>query len=319
MRSTSAMTLVELLVVLAIIGLLAAILLPAVLAARSAAQRTSCANNLRQLGIALHNHVAAQQRFPPGRGTPFPRIFSAQAFLLSYHEQESLRQRIDFKAPPQSFTTLDSTYDGSQNHAAATSIVTLFLCPSDPAQGRVAGSVYGGTSYAANAGSGTVRYGSLQNGDGVFYTGSWTRLRDILDGVSNTAAFAERPLGEGDGAEASPERPEPLMLELPGDPDPTPTVCATPASGHWYTQRGAKWIVGNYGNTLYNHSYPPNARLWDCMNEKQQQALTAARSLHPGGVTVVLCDGSTRFVTDTIDLAVWRALSTRAGGEVTAP
>ena len=88
------------------------------------------------------------------------------------------------------------------------------------------------------------------------------------------------------------------------------------AAGNSYGERGAKWIIGNYGNTLYNHYYAPNSSEWDCMNITQQMGLTAARSLHPGGVTTLFCDGSVQFIDDDDDLEVWRGLATRAQGEV---
>lgn len=314
MRSPRGFTLIELLVVMAILGVLVALLLPAVAAAREAARRTWCSDNLRQIGLALHHHASVYQYLPAGRGTPLPVIFSAQARLLPFVEQEPVRKLIDFTDAPAPIDTPTIVYDGARNHAAATSLVALFTCPSDPASGRVGHSVYGGTNYVANAGSGTLAYGRLQNADGVFYAASKTRFADITDGTSNTAAFAERTLGTG-SPDADLQRPESLILELPGGSDTTPTACAAPASGLWYTARGEKWIVGNYGNSLYNHYYAPNATHWDCMNTQQQKALMAARSYHPGGVTVLVCDGSVHFVADTIELAVWRGLSTRAGGE----
>jgi prepilin-type processing-associated H-X9-DG protein len=83
----------------------------------------------------------------------------------------------------------------------------------------------------------------------------------------------------------------------------------------WNHERGAKWIVGNYGNTLYNHALAPNSKTTDCLNATQQRGLMAARSGHKGGVNVVLCDSSVRFVADSVAIAVWRATATRAGGE----
>jgi prepilin-type processing-associated H-X9-DG protein len=106
------------------------------------------------------------------------------------------------------------------------------------------------------------------------------------------------------------------MLELPGGTDPTPAACAAPAAGGWNPERGAKWIVGNYGNTLYNHALPPNPAGWDCTNATQQKGRFGARSRHPGGVNVLFCDGSVRFVADGVDPEGWRALATRSGGEV---
>jgi len=87
--------------------------------------------------------------------------------------------------------------------------------------------------------------------------------------------------------------------------------------GAFSAKRGAKWIDGHYGNTLYNHYYTPNPRTWDCGNGSHNKGLSTARSYHAGGVNVLLADGSVRFVSDSVDLAtVWRPLATRIVGEV---
>ena len=91
---------------------------------------------------------------------------------------------------------------------------------------------------------------------------------------------------------------------------------ATRRSGTWSASRGGKWIDGHYGNTLYNHYYTPNPRTWDCGNGSHNKGLSTARSYHSGGVNLLLADGSVRFVRNTIDLAAWRAMATRQGGEV---
>jgi prepilin-type processing-associated H-X9-DG protein len=184
-------------------------------------------------------------------------------------------------------------------------VVKPYLCPADVTE-RVPGSPFGATSYAANAGSGTVDSGSLTNADGVFFLGSTIRVADLLDGTSNTVAFSERTLGPGI---VTPDRAR-LILEVPAI-----SGCAS-ATGSWNPERGAKWILGNYGNTLYNHALPPNSRTdHDCMDFRQQRGRFSARSNHPGGVQVLLCDGSVRFVSDGIEPSAWRGLSTRAGGE----
>jgi prepilin-type N-terminal cleavage/methylation domain-containing protein len=315
MRQTfrTAFTLIELLLVLAIIAVLIGLLLPAVQKVREAAARVKCANNLKQLGVALHNYHGANGCFPPGRGTPMPAIFSVHSYLLPYLEQDNLGHRIDFSAPPATFSLGNGfVYDGSVNFPAATTSVGFFLCPSDVVD-RVLSSPYGATSYAANAGSGAVSAGSLASADGVFYQGSAVRFTDLFDGSSNTAAFSERLLG--DGRDKPPADSHRQMRIIPGGDAPVPAACTESAAGSWYGERGAKWIMGNYGNTLYNHFYRPNAPDWDCLNTQQQAAITAARSQHPGGVNVLACDGGVHFVTEAVQMDLWRGLATRAGGE----
>jgi len=106
------------------------------------------------------------------------------------------------------------------------------------------------------------------------------------------------------------------MLEIAGGADPTEVACATGSSGNWYPARGEKWITGNYGNTIYNHYYPPREDRWDCMNIQQQKAFTTARSNHRNVVNTLLCDGSVRAVQQDLGIAIWRSLASRAGGEV---
>ena len=130
--------------------------------------------------------------------------------------------------------------------------------------------------------------------DGVFFTASAVRLEDVSDGTSGTALFAERPLGGGTG-DTDPRR---VMTELPGATDPTPAACASGSALN--PERGGKWIVGNYGNTLYNHADRPNPPTPDCTNATQQKGRMAARSLHAGLAVVGFADGSVRCVSDAI-------------------
>ena len=309
-------TIVELLTVIAIIAMLIALLLPAVQSAREAARGVSCQNNLKQIGIALHNIHSVQRHFPPGRGAPFPRVFSTQAFLLPYCE-EPVGDTLDFSSPPTTFTlTSGKLLDGSPNRHAAEAFIPLFACPSDGTEGRVPGSSFGGTNYVANAGSGTAEFGSLNGADGVFYSGSKVSVGDIVDGTSHTVAFSERTLGAGSPVdeEAVPD-PRRSIWEISDASEPTPQVCSSTNAGTWYGERGAKWIIGNYGNTLYNHYYRPNAPEWDCMNITQRFGLMSARSYHPGGVSILRCDGSVELIGDDIELDVWQALATRNGEE----
>lgn len=313
----SAFTLVELLVVVAVIGVLVALLLPAVQAAREAARRIQCSNNEKQLVLSLHNFHDAHQRFPSGRGAPLPVVFSAQAYLLPYLESENLENLIDFDSAPTTFSIPGQTFDGSVNYPAATTVVPTFLCPSDGGEGRVPGLAFGATNYVANAGSGAWQLGNLRDADGVFFLGSAISFRDLIDGSSHTAAFSERLLGNGQPVASSNRvTMQRLMWERSGGTDPTPADCTATAGGSWFAERGGKWILGNYGNTIYNHYYPPNSSQWDCMNMQQQKALATARSLHPGGVLAAFCDGSVRFVEESIALTAWHAISTRNQGEV---
>ena len=311
-------TLIELLVVIAIIALLIGLLLPAVQKVREAAARAACGNNLKQIGLALHNYHSVNRKFPPGRTSPLPSIFSVHTFILPYLEQDAVFGLIDFTRAPATFTGGDGTvYDGARNLPAASTSIRGFLCPSDPAGGVIPGSGYGATNYAANAGSGDLSFGTLTKADGVFFLDSAIALTDLVDGSAHTVAFSERLLGNG-AVDSSVVDGRLQMLMLPGATDTTPTACAAPSGGTWFGDRGAKWIAGNYGNALYNHYYPPNAAPWDCLNTAQQKALTAARSKHPGGVLMLACDGSVRFVGNAVPAATWHALATRAGGEAVA-
>jgi prepilin-type processing-associated H-X9-DG protein/prepilin-type N-terminal cleavage/methylation domain-containing protein len=312
MRSRSALTLIELLVVIAIVGVLVALLLPAVQAAREAARRTHCTNNLKQIGLGLHNHIAAKRALPPGRGRPFPYVFSVHAAMLPFLEGGNLEDLIDYSAPPLTF----GAYSGAKNERAAQTRVELFLCPSD--LGAIADNAFGPNNYVGNVGSGTVNNGSIKASDGPFYDGSHVNLKKIIDGTVHTAAFSESTLGNGKVSTGTvPSEPGFEVLELSGGTATTPALCEA-GSGTWSGVRGAKWINGHFGDTLYNHFYTPNSERWDCGNASHNFGLTAARSRHPGGVMTLYCDGHVEFTADEVDLAVWRAVSTCAMGENTA-
>lgn len=312
--SRRAFTLIELLVVIAIIAILIGLLLPAVQKVRESANRLKCENNLKQLGLAMHNYESAHQEFPQGRNQ-FPKVVSAPARLLAFVEQENLQKLVNY----------DGTLADPQNVVASKTRVGLFVCPSDPANGQVRGMTDFGTNYVACNGTGLlldsagnlVGYAKIPDGNGIFAQ-TPVRIADITDGTSNTAAFSESTLGNGlvPPTGSAPPDPRLVILEVPGGNDPTPADCDG-MNGAWAANRGGQWINGHFGNTLYNHYYTPNPTgKWDCGNGSHNKALSTARSYHSGGVNVLLADGSVRFVRDTIQLATWRALATRAGGEV---
>ena len=310
-------TLIELLVVIAIIAILIALLLPAVQQAREAARRTQCRNNLKQIGLAMHNYESSFTVFPMARTLPFPFVFSPQARILPYVDQGNLHNLVNFNDAPLNFG-IPGMPDGSTNLTAAKTKLSLFLCPSDI--GSIPGNEYGPLNYVANVGTGLISAGDIDQGEGMFVTNSRLGFRNLTDGTSNTAAFSESLVGDGQTPSGStPSDYRRGMYEVTsGSPPtvPTPALCTAASSGSWNGQRAAKWINGHYGDALYNHFLTPNSKTWDCDNEYHNMALLAARSMHTGGVHVGLCDGSVKFVSDSIDLTIWRALATRAGGEV---
>ncbi|HZZ77375.1 MAG TPA: DUF1559 domain-containing protein [Gemmataceae bacterium] len=323
MRSRRAFTLIELLVVIAIIAILIALLVPAVQKVREAASRIQCTNNLKQIGLALHSYHDATKAFPEARD-PYPFAFSPQAHLLQYIDQGSVWSMIDFTGANGATTT----YKGV-NAAPAIIKVPVFNCPSDVGavyggNGAVAGIVYGGTNYSSCTGTGKntvtgVINGDYATGDGVFLLAPAgpTRMITITDGTSNTAAFSESVYGNG-AANLSPAPsgtidPNALAIDIAGGGSTDLANCA--ATTTYTGQRGDRWINGGYLSTAYNHFATPNSSTLDCLNTSNNMGLKTARSRHPGGVNLLLCDGSVRFVTNSISLSTWQALATRAGNE----
>jgi prepilin-type N-terminal cleavage/methylation domain-containing protein/prepilin-type processing-associated H-X9-DG protein len=324
-------TLIELLVVIAIIAVLIALLLPAVQMAREAARRTQCKNHLKQIALALHTYESTHRVFPPN-GATAQYSYSPQAQLLPFIEQANLQRLIDFNQPLVIGSGGPGSFINPIIRPAAETVVPVFLCPSDG--GPVldidaSGIVLAGTNYMANAGSGTgwncylappPTQPGWSGNDGLFWNGSKVKISDITDGTSNTIAFGETLFGlkngsmpltdhrrqTASGGSGSPRSKTAETLDAEGASHP-------PSANHG-SARAVSWIRGTAQNVMFNGYLPPNAKRPDVAFHGE--GLLSTRSMHPGGVNVALCDGGVRFVGDTINLAVWRALFTRAGGEV---
>jgi prepilin-type N-terminal cleavage/methylation domain-containing protein/prepilin-type processing-associated H-X9-DG protein len=329
--SRRGVTLVEILVVVGLIAVLAGILLPSLQAARESVRRTSCSNNLRQLGLALAAYESATGRYPAGAESRewsgnrrFPHQFfrwSALAHLAPYFEEETLFAELDLKVPL--FTGFGSNAISNQNRAAVARSVPLFLCPSD--RGRPVSPVFGPTNYAVCTGSGGEG-GTPFETDGLFFINSETRARTVSDGLSKTVAFSESTLGEGPTASADPAAANPATAYAFIFFTPlTDERCGNARNWNFTDLRGFSWANGEYRTTLYNHQRSPNDAAIDCiaalMTTPDLAKLyagygwRAARSRHPGGVNLTFADAAVRFIDDAVDPAVWKAAATRAGGE----
>jgi prepilin-type N-terminal cleavage/methylation domain-containing protein len=329
-------TLIELMVVIAIITILVALLLPAVQSAREAARRASCTYNLAQLGIALHGYDNAHQVLPYGRlrseWDGEGRCYSGLAMLLPYLDQRGIYNAINVRLNP------DVAADGSPAEENTTALffhIQVFVCPSDL---RIRPPAGGEHNYVLNTGSTypiSPRNPSGVPVTGVFFENSAVRLADIADGTSTTVAISEttRSNPAGPSVWAGATVPDALVLTegsngttvAPELTDPG-VQCAAPGL-LLRPERGSHWLVGSPGNTLYNHMRPPNSSLPDCRGgiaaSNGTNALwdvlshdVAARSYHPGGVNALNCDGSVRFLKNSIGSSTFSALGTRGYGEM---
>jgi prepilin-type processing-associated H-X9-DG protein len=304
------MTLVELLVVIAIVGVLVALLMPAVQGARESSRRTSCINNMRQLGLAAHHHHEVHRKFPTGaristdvEGRP-TRGTNLFVEMLLYFEQDNLHRRWD--------------YEDNRNNVAGgpgatqAQIIEILLCPTDPLPGRVMESTaatwprnppwslgfYGMSSYGGNAGKrsnpGAPPFSISR--DGIFCLDSSVCLKDITDGSSRTLLFGERF-----HEDAEFDRLKPNLL---------PGVGSIGGMGRWgyVADVGATVHVTLHTPVTINYQTPPGA-------VQLEDRVCAFGSGHPRGANFAFADGSARFVAEELPLENLQALSTRAGEE----
>jgi prepilin-type N-terminal cleavage/methylation domain-containing protein/prepilin-type processing-associated H-X9-DG protein len=289
-RKPRGFTLVELLVVIAIIGMLVALLLPAVQAAREAARRVQCSNNLRQMGIALHNYHDTRTTFPSGMSWPNRMFWTGQ--LLPFIEQTNVHNLID----------LSAAWDAPPNSTALAAYVTIYRCPSSttPRQldaagitNRVPCDYNACTSGLIARESGPDPVVGRDNADGLFFVNSGLGLRDIIDGTSHTIAIGE--------------------VSFSYQPSGADHFGLQQFLDHWYI--GTPEGYGNeISESMSSTACPINA--WRDVNLFVDEKELCYSSGHPGGAQLLFSDGHTDFISETIDRQTWSALGTRCQGEV---
>lgn len=339
-------TLVELLVVIAIIGILVGLLLPAVQAAREAARRMQCSNNLKQFGLAAHNFESAFKYFPPSQhtkvftetsGARVTRTSEAplQVLMLPYFEQANRYNLFDLDYNTNSDAAIHTSVPAKTgaNAKARAADVPTFLCPSDPSDIYYFGA--GRQSYHGSTGGANFRGGTVL--DGIFakaYPGAGDTMKgpkiaEVTDGTSNTAMFSEVMRGTLVYNAATTDN---TTVYFTGTAYSTPLQyidgrsvpqCLPGAGGTIIRYTGQQYYRALTPNVTYSHTLPIN---WNRRqpNPAQQRyncgvsfntLHMAASSYHTGGASVCRADGSVAFVSESTDFAVWQAIGSKANGE----
>lgn len=300
------MTLIEILVVIGIVSIVAALTAAAVSSVRNSARSALCANNLRQIGLALNSYASAFGAFPQsnsGKG------YSPHVVILPFLEQASVYHSIN--------GSVSITSEQELNTTMRKIVLSTYVCPSD----GVASSMTGITNYAGNRGVGYTKTGNKDNG---IFTSSMrsqpVTYSSVTDGTSSTIAMAEWLIGpriilSRDVRRTTFETPNERMEEH--ELDAFVEECKSldiSKSKLSPLVKGREWMHGDLGSSLYNHNIEIGGRT--CTNDGLvQQGAWTAGSDHSGGANVVFVDGHVRFLTSTIAQAAWRSLGTRAGGE----
>jgi prepilin-type N-terminal cleavage/methylation domain-containing protein/prepilin-type processing-associated H-X9-DG protein len=339
-----AFTLIELLVVIAIISLLIGLLLPAVQKVREAASRMKCQNNLKQLGLALHGYHDALGTFPAGLVASDSNAADSMAtgftLLLPYIEQDNLQQMYHF----------DDLWYLPSNHQAMSQSVPLFFCPSNRDRGSIDLTAIGaewGFNLPTTVGS--IDYAFCKGSNGAIIS-DWTRtppetrgvfdvrlesgassgvrILEITDGTSSTFAIGEAAGGNNYYLVRDIDNPsQPAIYPLTGQPIPIDQAWGAASLGEpGHPYYGSVFgVTAQYGMAPDPRDEPMNRRPTTFTlfsgdprgdNSQGRDYVSGFRSLHTGGCNFLFCDGSVQFVTDTVLPDVYRALSTRAGGEV---
>lgn len=308
--SRTAFTLVELLVVIAIIGILVGLLLPAVQAAREAARRMSCANNLKQMGLALHNYESVHGALPAGHvesgwdGPSFRHQFSWMTAILPHIEQSTVFDRIDFNQ-------VDLALSANQNPAfqpIGNTLITTYICPSD-AVGKV-NPDWAPTNYLGNQGTLCGLRGKSE-GNGLFGHASFMKFSEITDGLSNTVAIGEILKGD-----FSPETLRDNYILKRGSTANAANIDTCQSFPATFSDLGNVWLGGPPQMNMFSTDRSPNDPRFDCIAPNNGCTNFCARSQHVGGAQFVFADGSVHFIGQNIATEVYHALGTRNGGEV---
>lgn len=323
----SGFTLIEALVVLGIIIIVLGLTLPAVQSAREAARRASCQSNLHQIGLAIHGYHDAYGCFPIGYAFKdfgpsyrYLGFYSMHARVLPFLEQSTMYNAINFSlgTAPKPVSLYEAAGNAANLTVRETRVAT-FLCPSDGGPFSATG-----TNYRGNVGVGPLNVTSIEfpdSNNGLFPDFVVVRAAYVPDGLSHTAAFSERLRGSARDGFPEPERdfwPSLGYVATADDQLKNCQVMARPDMPGTFGGAGQWWYWTGRERTLYTHTQTPNGRVPDCLDMNVQTGLgmATARSMHPGGVNVLMGDGACRWVSSSISQAVWRGLGTRNGGEL---